>query len=106
MFTNTIQTTPQGSWGIRPEGSSMIRYAPEPRSTVGKLFQAATTTVANVATAALTGNPMLDSAADFQQLIQTQIQVQRDMQLYTMISNLERSKHETEMAPVRNMRVG
>jgi hypothetical protein len=49
---------------------------------------------------------MIDSAQDFQQLISTQIQVQRDMQLYTMISNLERSRHETEMAPVRNMRVG
>jgi hypothetical protein len=106
MFTSLIQATPQGSWGLQPEGSSMLRYAPEPHSTLGKWVQAATSTVANMATTALTGNPMLDSAADFQQLIQTQIQVQRDMQIYTMVSNLERSKHETEMAPVRNMRVG
>jgi len=106
MSTSLLQSIQGDAWGVQPQSSSMLRYAPEPQSGVGSWLKTAASTVANVATAAFTGNPMIDSAQDFQQLISTQIQVQRDMQLYTMISNLERSRHETEMAPVRNMRVG
>ena len=43
---------------------------------------------------------------DYASLIQQQIEVQKQMMLTSMISNVEKSKHETQMAPVRNIRVG
>ena len=43
---------------------------------------------------------------DFQSLIELQLQAQKEMMLVSMVSNVEKSKHETQMAPVRNIRVG
>jgi hypothetical protein len=43
---------------------------------------------------------------DLTQLLNMQIQIQREMQVVSMISNIAKSQHEMEMAPVRNMRVG
>ena len=48
----------------------------------------------------------LSGMGDFTGLLQQQIEIQRVMQIVSMASNVERSKHETEMAPIRNMRVG
>lgn len=106
MSSYSIQPTSNGVWGIKPGSSPMLRALPEPRSTLGSWVSSAASAVAQVATTAFTGNPMLDSAQDFSQLFATQLEVQREMQYWTMASNIARSSHETEMAPVRNMRVG
>ena len=39
-------------------------------------------------------------------LIEMQMDFQRQMQEVTMLSNIEKSKHESRMAPIRNIRVG
>jgi len=39
------------------------------------------------------------------ELILTQIEMQREMQVTSMISNVEKSKHEARMTPIRNIRV-
>ena len=39
------------------------------------------------------------------ELIMAQIAMQREMQVTSMISNIEKSKHEARMTPVRNIRV-
>ena len=39
------------------------------------------------------------------ELILAQIAMQREMQVTSMISNIEKSKHEARMTPVRNIRV-
>ena len=39
-------------------------------------------------------------------LIQLQLETQREMMYTSMVSNIEKSRHETQMAPVRNIRVG
>ena len=39
------------------------------------------------------------------ELILAQIEMQREMQVTSMISNIEKSKHEARMTPVRNIRV-
>lgn len=41
----------------------------------------------------------------FQQLLNQQMEVQLAMQTTSMQSNVEKSKHETRMAPIRNIRV-
>jgi len=85
-------------------GSSYARYAPEPRSGGSFWTQArdalsfATSTVANLAA--------VPGAEQFQSLLQEQMRVQMVMQVVSMESNLLKSRHETEMAAVRNMRVG
>lgn len=42
---------------------------------------------------------------DFAELIQMQIQAQQEMQTTTMVSNIEKSKHESKMTALRNIRV-
>lgn len=51
------------------------------------------------------GSSVIDGAG-ITNLLNQQIQIQQVMQTVSMISNVERSKHEIEMAPIRNMRVG
>ena len=82
------------------------RIAPKPP--VSATYQAAKDlaskvvgTAADVITA---GGTQLNS--DYSNLIQQQIEVQKQMMVTSMISNVEKSKHETQMAPVRNIRVG
>ena len=78
--------------------------------TFGKVMNA----VQDMATTAITyASPLVGAAiggfstsGDMQELIATQMQVQREMQVTNMVSNVEKSKHETAMAPIRNIRVG
>ena len=42
---------------------------------------------------------------EFQELIDKQIEVQTEMQQVSFTSNIERSRHETNMAAIRNIRV-
>jgi hypothetical protein len=45
-------------------------------------------------------------SAELTDLLNMQIQIQREMQAISMASNIIKSRHEMEMAPTRNMRVG
>ncbi len=84
----------------------MLRYAPEPRNALGQWATAATSAVRQVASAAFGGGVIPDPTTDLAALLQQQIQIQLEMQLWTARSNIARSEHEIQMAPVRNMRVG
>jgi hypothetical protein len=42
----------------------------------------------------------------FADLLQQQIQLQREMQIFSMQSNISRTRHETDMTAIRNMRLG
>ena len=44
-------------------------------------------------------------SGDYQPLIEQQIQLQEQMFLVSMQSNIEKSKHDIQMAAVRNIRV-
>ena len=95
--------------------ANLSRYLPEPAtrgtSKYGDTFRIATTAataIAGVAGNALTGGALggLSGVGDFQDLISKQVEVQKEMQKTSMTSNIEKSKHETKMAPIRNLRVG
>lgn len=94
------------------EGANLVRMYPEPETS--STFDAVRAAVRGVADSAVsllerTGGTILDSVpmgGDLQSLIQLQLDAQREMMTVSMISNIEKSKHETQMAAVRNMRVG
>lgn len=52
------------------------------------------------------GGQSIDISPSYQALIEQQIRVQTEQQQVTLISNVEKSRHESRMAAVRNIRVG
>lgn len=87
--------------GLSVGGSVLARTLPEPRSSLAQWGRAAVNTGMD-AIGTLVGS----GGEDLTQLLNMQIEIQRQMQVVSMISNVAKSQHETEMAPVRNMRVG
>lgn len=78
-------------------------FQPEPQTSARLDFTAllkAAGGIVNTATGAEV--PGLD--APYQDLLNKQIEVQQQMMLMSMSSNIEKSKHETQMAAVRNIR--
>lgn len=83
--------------------NSFKRMAPAPKSNAVKSFF---NTLGNAATSALAGVAGGSSSlGEYSELINMQIQMQQEMMTVTMVSNIEKSQHETRMAPVRNIRV-
>jgi hypothetical protein len=111
----TTLRSSDGTWGVASGSQGMLRFGPEPRSG-GSWVASATKALAGVAAAAFAPTGLGAAAggiagvgnipADAGLLLAEQVRIQREMQIVTMISNVEKSKHETEMAPVRNLRVG
>ena len=89
--------------GLKLASSALVRFAPQPKSFGNIDFQALLATLGSV-TGAVTGEGGLSS--EYQTLLQEQLEVQRQMFLMSLYSNLEKSRHETQMAAVRNVRVG
>lgn len=80
------------------------RFIPEPRSRAGQFFRALVTGAGSAlgrGASALTG-----MQPDYAELINRQIEAQQQMQLVSLESNIEKSRHETQMAAIRNIRVG
>jgi hypothetical protein len=93
-----------GSQGGLVSGSNMYRQLPEPRG--GQGAWSALSNVVSTAGSLLGGTSVFGNPADITGLLNKQIEIQMVMQLVSMESNIARSKHETEMAPIRNMRIG
>ena len=49
---------------------------------------------------------LLDISPEYKDLLTLQMKVQQEMQTLSMESNIEKSKHETQMSAIRNIRVG
>jgi len=105
MSTVSLVQTSDGGYGISTGNSPMLRVAPEPTNSFGALARDVATTGLSIARAVIPGGDAIASQ-DLTGLLAMQIQIQQEMQTVSMISNVERSRHETEMAPIRNMRVG
>lgn len=88
-------------YGVGSALGSLARFSPEPRSRSG--FQNAMRGIGD-AFGTMTSIGGIDPL--YVQLINEQIRVQQQMQLVSFQSNIEKSKHETQMAAVRNLRVG
>ncbi len=84
--------------------STAARYLPEPATTGVGLFR----DMMNAAYKLGGGDKSafeIGVSSEFSNLINLQLDAQRDMQQTTMVSNIERSKHESKMAALRNVRV-
>ena len=96
------------SQSIKP--ATAARYLPEPASTSSAWsFRSVMKTVRDVAADAVggaVGGVSQGIGGDFGELINAQIAAQEEMQTTTMVSNVEKSKHESKMAAIRNIRVG
>ncbi len=84
---------------------SYTKFRPQPKNSSSGIFsklvnfvRGGLNTATDVATSGIV-NP------EYQQLIERQMELQQQMMLVSMHSNLEKSKHDTRMAPVRNIRV-
>jgi hypothetical protein len=89
--------------------SRLSRFIPEPRNRLlstltGNLSGLASNIFKSVGSAtSLTSAVAIDP--DYTALLNRQIEIQQKMQIANMDSNLEKSKHETLMAPIRNIKV-
>lgn len=81
-------------------------YLPEPAVTGVGAFRDVVDAVTNVAGSVGTGLLAGAGVGGFESLIMLQLQAQEQMQTTSMVSNIEKSKHETSMSPIRNIRVG
>lgn len=85
-------------------GSTLSRFIPEPKTRASTSFSSVLGGVGGAlgqAAGAVTG---IDPS--YVDLLNKQVEIQTQMQLVNFHSNIEKSKHETLMAPVRNIRVG
>jgi hypothetical protein len=90
--------------GAQLAGATLSRFIPEPKSSkslgFGGFMSSVGSAISSVAGKAIGIDP------GYAGLIEKQIEVQTQMQLVSMQSNIEKSKHETEMAAIRNIRAG
>ena len=83
--------------------TNLLRFVPEPQSKVAATFGQVMQTVGQVASGA-TAAVGIDPS--YQALLQRQINMQEQLQMVTMESNIEKTKHESKMTAVRNFRAG
>ena len=103
---HSIRSVSDGSFGVSVRDSPLMRSAPEPRNSLGTWVTTAGSAVASTASALSGVGASVIDGASITNLLNQQIQIQQIMQTVSMVSNVARSQHETEMAPIRNMRVG
>jgi len=97
-----IMSGVSGTGLSRMATQNFSRFTPQPRNTAGIGFQDVLKAAGSVVSSAAPVVTGLDGG--YQALIAKQIEVQQQMQLMTMHSNIEKSKHETQMSAIRNMR--
>ena len=100
-----------GAINSLPDASGPIhleKFAAEPASRAGRVFRSVLdgvgsglAAVAGAGTRLFAGLPL-----SYQELLVRQLEMQEQFQSVSLISNIEKSKHETQMAPIRNIRVG
>jgi hypothetical protein len=87
--------------GLTLGGAALTRALPEPRPTVVSLGAEMLDSGMDAI-----GGVMAGGGSELTELLNVQLQIQREMQVVSMTSNVLKSQHEMEMAPIRNMRVG
>jgi len=85
--------------------SNLLRFIPEPQSRVASTFGNVMKAVGSSISGDSSGS-VISLDPGYQALLEKQIEVQEQLQLVSMESNIEKSKHESKMAAVRNFRAG
>lgn len=92
------QTTPIGN-----VADTAATYLPEPSTSGMGVFRDVLDKATSVA--GEIGGVSLDVAGGLGELLQTQMQFQMEMAAINLVSNIEKSKHESKMSVIRNIRV-
>ncbi len=99
--------------GPHIQQDSSYRFIPEPHTSPSfNVIREAARSIAGVASnlssnaGGILGSIAPEMNGQFQDLISLQLDAQKQMMLVSMVSNIEKSKHETQMSAVRNIRVG
>lgn len=90
--------------GAAEVSAAAAKYLPEPATKGMGIFRDVVDLVSSVGEGVIGGIPTA-ATGDYASLIQLQLEAQREMQTTTMVSNIEKSKHESKMSAVRNIRV-
>jgi hypothetical protein len=78
------------------------RFISQPRNSLGTSFQRVMDGVSGVVRAT---TQIAGVDGDYAGLLSQQIELQQQMLKVSLVSNVERTRHETSMSAVRNMRV-
>ena len=78
-------------------------YVPEPAVTGTGMFSDVMDAVGTVAEAGLSDIP-LGMAGAYGPLLALQLKMQQELEATTLLSNIEKTKHEAKMASIRNIR--
>ena len=81
----------------------LSRFRPRPKASSSLSFSNVMSGVGNVLSGGAS-TVLGDNANQLQDLIQVQMEAQAQMQTVSMESNIEKSKHETHMTAIRNIR--
>ena len=100
MSTDSISGVSLGSHLTGSEKS--LRFIPEPKTGLSRSFHSAL----GLARKAVSAGASIVMGIDpkYEALIQKQMQVQEQMQMVSMRSNIEKSTHDSKMAAIRNIR--
>ena len=86
--------------------AAAARYLPEPAVHGVGMFRDVMSGLLRAGEEALGGDFTVSIDPKYEALIREQMRVQEQMQNTSMISNIEKSKHESKMSAIRNIRVG
>lgn len=84
--------------------SNFVRIPPEPESRLGIDFRSILSGVGGIAATAATSGIGGSIDPKYLSLINKQIEMQEQVQLVSLTSNVEKSRHESKMAAIRNIR--
>ncbi len=85
------------------EAEGLGKFMPEPETRLGKTFSSVMKGVMGAANGILGG--VADIDGNYENLLSMQLQMQEQMQRVSLLSNIYKSEHETQMAAIRNIRV-
>ena len=81
-----------------------VRIPPEPKSRVHFNFHSLLSSIGGVVGAAASAGIPGAIQPQYLSLLNKQIEMQEQMQLVSLSSNIEKSRHESKMAAIRNVR--
>jgi hypothetical protein len=100
------QSTSTGPWAIESPQSKYLLYPPEPRNGLDTWLQSIGSAVSRAVQSTVNPVGNLMQNPSFDDLLQKQMALQVQMQLFSAQSNISRTEHEIQMTTLRNMRLG
>ncbi|RMG40804.1 MAG: hypothetical protein D6719_09915 [Candidatus Dadabacteria bacterium] len=82
--------------------SRLTKMGPQPQSKVGQVFSRVFQNIRSLAGGV--ESVTMDISPEYAALIEKQMEMQQQIQNVSMLSNIEKSKHESRMAAIRNIR--